>query len=139
MDLKELDTVTAANAGLEISLRHPATQEPIGMHITVMGRDSDAFREMQAQQNRGRLDRAVRAGSLKKGMLREQVDRDAIRLLAACTRSWRQDGVEGGTLTVDGVEVECTAAAAEDLYTKYPWVREQVDEAVMDRANFLQR
>ena len=43
-DLADLDTVKACNAGAEIELKHPVTLAPVGIFVTVLGKDSDAFR-----------------------------------------------------------------------------------------------
>ena len=41
MDLASIDTVKGANAGAEVKLYHPSTNEDIGITIRVLGKDSD--------------------------------------------------------------------------------------------------
>ncbi len=146
MDLAKLDTVARANEGFELQLFNPGTMENLGIYITVLGRDSTEFRELQAEQNKKRMAKLAKGGSFRMGAVNlTEVERDSIELLAACTKSWRQDvpgAAEGEatslpTLTLDGQELACNAANATKLYTAYPWIREQVDAGVTDRANFI--
>jgi hypothetical protein len=65
----------------------------------------------------------------------ESVEADGIQLLATVTKSWRQG--EKQTLTVEGKELPCTKDNAVILYERFPWIKEQVDTAVGDRANFI--
>lgn len=51
-----------------------------------------------------------------------------IELLTACTASWN--------LTWNGKQPECTPENVRKLYAEQPWIREQVDVFVGDRANF---
>lgn len=151
MDLKELDTVKAATDGFEVQLYHPGTNEDLGIFITVLGRDSEEFTKLQSQQNQRRSGKMFKSGQFKPGSLTdEEVKRDTIALLAACTKSWREappakkeNGVgaaaaekvaEKSTLTIAGAELPCTRDNAVQLYTDHPWIREQIDAAVSDRA-----
>jgi hypothetical protein len=141
MDLKELDVISSANEGFELRLVNPKTQENLGLYITVLGKDSDAFRRLSAEQNRRRLTKMTKGGVVRFGTLSaEELDADAVDLLAACTVRWREDeGVAApkDTLTINGDEVPCTRANAVSVYTRFPWIREQVDTAIGDRANFI--
>jgi hypothetical protein len=146
MDLKELDTTAACERGFELELLHPSTAMPLSMFITVVGRDSDTFTKLQNEQNRQRLGRAQKLGNRPMISL-DDIEHETIDVLAACTRSWRrivseegeQKGQELATLLLDDQELTCTKANATKLFTRMKWVREQVDAAVMDRANFLKR
>ena len=60
----------------------------------------------------------------------ESIEAEAIEVLIACTLDWANVAFEGEVL-------ECTKANIRKVYTAFPWVREQVDEFVDDRANFM--
>lgn len=65
----------------------------------------------------------------------EEIEEDALDLLAALTSGWRLLNFDGSPL-----EVEFSIANARELYA-HPgmnWLREQVDEFAGDRANFSQ-
>lgn len=151
MDLAKLDTVASANEGFEVQLFNPGTMENLGIYITVLGRDSDEFRRLQAEQSKRRMGKLAKGGSFRMSSINaEEMERDTLELLAACTKSWRQErpAAEGesldekhyvDTLTVAKEELVCTRENALMLYTKYPWIKEQVDAGVTDRANFIKR
>lgn len=151
MDLKDFDVVSGANEGFELQLVNYKTQEPLPLFVTVLGRDSDAFRRVQADQQRRRLAKMTKGNVVRVGSVSaEELEADAIDLLAACTVGWREELAPEGsavpegsrhekkTLTVRGEELTCTRANAARLYADFPWIREQVDAAVGDRANFTQ-
>lgn len=130
VDLGTIDTVKAANDGVEVELYHPGTNVNLGVKIKVLGRDSTLFRKISADQNRKRIAKMSKGNQFKMTVLSpEEVENDSIMLLAACTLSW--SGV-----VVEGQEPACTRENAADLYTRFPWIREQVDTAVGDRALF---
>lgn len=142
MDIAKLDTVAQANHGFEASLHHPGTLADLGIFITVLGRDSTEFRRVSAEQNRKRVSKIQKAGGMQRVALTvEELEQDSLDLLSACTKSWRQvvKEKEKATLTLNGQELECSTANARKLYADYPWIKEQVDMAVTDRANFSKR
>lgn len=142
MDLNDLDTTRAAETGFELELTHPTNASPLGMFVTVLGRDSDAYTKLQAAQNRKRIERLQKLGG-RVTLSADELERDAIALLAACTRSWRRDTEESkgpkDTWLLEEEELVCSVANASKVYTRFKWIREQVDEAVVNRANFLTR
>jgi len=131
MDLATLDTRAGANAGFDVELKHPDSGDPIGAVIRVYGADSDAYKDKQLTQQRERLEKLARKGRVQPPTP-EQLEQQSIELLAAATDGWQ--GLEIG-----GKPVEFNRAAAVQLYGDYPWIREQVDAAIHDRANFLPR
>ncbi len=124
MDLASLEP---ASEGVEMQVRHPATNAPIdGMAITVLGLDSARAVQMQ----RAATNRRLKQGINKMKWSAEEIDEDGIQMLSALTTSWR--GIE-----LDGKPLECNRQNATTLYTRFRWLREQVDEFVGERANFL--
>lgn len=142
MDFANLDTVEGSNKGFELRLFNPTTLKDLDIWITVLGRDSDEYRNLSNAHQQKRISKMSRAGSVRATFSTpEEFDREAVELLAAVTKSWRQveDGKERDTLTVKKEELVCGKENAARLYKEYPWVKEQVDAAVLDRANFLKR
>lgn len=129
MDLLTLDTKAHAQAGAVLSLEHPATGEPVGVEINLMGSDSEAFRGKKRELERARADKLRRARS-RSAVDLSTTDNESCALLAACTTGWT--GVEKGKK-----EIPFSVQAAEEIYMELPWIREQVDAFVGDRANFL--
>jgi len=149
VDLAKLDTVSGANQGFELQLLDPGTLANLGIFIQVLGRDSAEFRKLAADQNRRRIAKVTRGGQFRAGAASlEEMESDGIELLAECTKGWRSVELDKDDptieqskpfLTIGGEEVQFSRAAAVKLYTNYPWIREQVDGAVIDRANFIKR
>lgn len=135
IDLAALDTVKGSNIGFEVSIYNPATNEDLGLFITVLGKDSDEFQKVSRSQQKRRMEKMSKGGFRNTNIPIESVEADGIQLLAAVTKSWRQG--EKQTVTVDGEELACTKENAVAVYERFPWIKEQIDAAVGDRANFI--
>lgn len=123
MDLSTLDTVASSDEGAVLTIRHPATNEPIeGMWIRVAGPDSSIVK-----QRRAAIRRKMRGmGKVDYNLL----DEEARQTRIAMTLAW--DG-----FTVEGKKLDCKPENIRNLYDRFPWIADQVDEFQGDRANFL--
>jgi hypothetical protein len=143
MDLANLYTKRLADEGVKMELLHPETREPLTfkpegedkerpMTITLRGADSDAYRQKQLKISNQRIKRSMSAGSRNAHVAidAEDLDKDALELLIASTVAW--DGI-----TINGELVEFSIDNVRQLYTEYPWIREQVDSFISDRSRFL--
>jgi hypothetical protein len=132
-DLAALDVSKASNKPYKLELKHPVTKEPLGMFISVLGRDSDVFTEtMNESINADRRQRAldIKRGRDPKVETIEENMRDSVALMAKITVAF--DHVEyNGPLSF-------SEANAVKLYTEQTWVLKQVTDAVNDIANFMQ-
>lgn len=122
----DYDLTKAANEGATLTLYHPKTQEPFydgddPVTITVKGNDSDEFKAALSDIVDAHSDR-------KKGKL-AQAETRAIMLMARVTTDW--SGIDW-----EGKPLEFTQANARMLYRARPWIRQQVDEFVQEKANF---
>lgn len=138
-DLSALDTAAAGEEGATLHVKHPATgepmfvmppgaTEPVALTLRLLGSDSPTWRAKVADVNRRRL--REMQNNRKHVVQPEQIDRDALELLAACTVAWH--GV-----VVDGKTVACSPEAAAMVYRRLPWLREQADEFANARENFM--
>lgn len=131
MDLATLDITKAANEGAVMEVRHPAAGtvlkddagEPIT--ITLIGSDSEKVKRRQ----RVELNKRLKSGR-RQAMTAEELDEQGLDLLAFCTVSWTG-------IMLDGQVLECNHGNAVAVYQRLPWLKEQVDTFVGDRANFL--
>lgn len=129
MDLSKLDTVAGSNKGGVLKLLHPVNnsvlndskgKKPKDYFITLLGEDSDLFRNSVKRDYEK---------SLKKKT--EDIDkdiRDSAQRLAKCTTDCY--------FIEDGKPIDCTTQEMFRIYMKYPWIREQVQAYMKDRANF---
>ncbi|MDD4390195.1 MAG: hypothetical protein PHW03_05265 [Eubacteriales bacterium] len=148
IDLASLDTVQGSNAGFEVSIYNPATNEDLGVFITVLGKDSDEFQKVSRAQQKKRMAKMSKGGFRSNNMTLspEEIEAEGISLLAAVSKKWRTAAVKEGevitepekdTILIDGKELPFSIANAEMIYKRFPWIKEQVDTAVGDRANFI--
>lgn len=128
IDLASIDTVKDANQGATVDLYHPTNGKDLGIKVTVLGRDSDKFRSVQAAQGRKRTAKLQKT-NFRGGVDANDIEKDGIELLAACTIGW-------AGMVLNGQEVPFSLENAIAIYTKYPWIKEQIDTAVSDRSLF---
>ena len=135
IDLSSLDTVTGANAGFDVELFHPGTREDLGITIHVLGRDSDKYQEVSRRQQKRRTAKlskgGFRPGNVGGSISPEELESGSIELLAECTTGWSSN------MALDGEPLAFTVENAKTVYKRFPWIREQVDEAIDNRANFI--
>jgi hypothetical protein len=136
LDLSSIDTVKGSNDGFDVQIYHPGTNEDLGIVITILGKDSDEFQKVSRAQSKKRMQKLTKGGFRNTGAIPvEEIEQDSLDLLAACTKGWTQD--DKPTITVDGKELAYSKDNAVALYERFPWIKEQVDTAMGDRANFI--
>lgn len=129
MDLSTLDTT--GNAGVAMPVLHPATRTPLlaadGSPITIslVSTDSKPYRDALRETTNKQLRENRRAV-----LTAEQIEDKALSLLAACVTGWSNIELEGAVLPF-------SAANVKRLFACVPWLKEQCDEFVTERANFL--
>lgn len=130
IDLSDLNTTAVADQGFELTVAHPKTGAPTSMKITLLGADSEAYREKSNAFQRARIDRMNK--SRRMAVSPDEIEAEATELLVAVTTGW-------SGFTLDGTELAFSTANVRRVYGHpgWRWLREQVDQAVGDRANFL--
>lgn len=128
-DFAARDVAAKAEEGAELEVLDPVTGEPVGVYITLAGADSSLHRKATATITKRRLN--GQKGFRAKGFDPEKVEAESIEILAACTLSWK--GV-----VVDGAALPCSRDNAIKMYTRFPWLREQVEQFIGDRSAYLQ-
>jgi hypothetical protein len=128
MDLAKLDLTKASNEGAWYTLKHPATGEELSGKIKIIGKDSTKFTQLSEEFKRKALEDMKSAKTMAQRMESAQEQSDAI--LAACTIDW-----EG--MMLDGKDLPFTEANVKMIYSRFTWIKEQIDTAIADRSNFL--
>lgn len=127
LDLSLLDPSAKSNEGFELQLLHPVTKAPTGAFITIMGQDSNTYKDVMHDRYNTFV-RSQASGNTKRDSS-EEVDAKEIELLTACTKAFRN-------VTFEGSPLPFTHSNALKLY-KIAWVRQQVNAAIVDITNFL--
>ncbi len=119
-DLSTLDQDDTAT----IQIVHPSTGDELGATATVYGQDSEIFRSesRKAEARYTEYSRRNR-GKFMPPEQREELDRQKV---IACTKS-----IDG--LMYKGVPL----TDIDDIFTRFPWIYEQVTQGIMDRGNFI--
>jgi nucleoside 2-deoxyribosyltransferase len=136
-DLDDMDTTTLSERGVAFQImRLDRPSEPLrnrdgsAVTITVLGPDSAKYRHHQSLAVRKRVEEAAASGS---GILTQDSDESltqAITLMASITTEWTFKNAANEP-------IPCTHEAAVALYTQFPAIRDQIDQKVSRRSNFL--
>jgi len=129
----DLASLAVSQEGQTLELRHPIegtvlkTDKGKPITITLVGTDSDVFRKAQ----RSILDRRLNQKGKTK-LSAAELEEEAVTTLISCTLGW-------SGIVLDGEELAFNKDNVRKLYsrTDLPWIRDQVDEFIADRANFL--
>lgn len=132
-DLSKFDTATLANNGAPVPLVSPLGDVVIGadgkpVTFFIYGQDSKKFRDAINEIRRRNL-------SNKKAKVKtpDEEDSEAIERLADLTAGWSNN------FDLDGQQFGYSRENAIKLYSdsRFQWLYEQINRAVMNRANFL--
>lgn len=107
------------------------TKEKVRKYVTItlLSKDSDQFRKVSTRVTNKRLEKSLRAGGRVR-VRAEEIENDQLDLLVACTTGW--DNVQLGSEVLEFNDLNVRR-----LYQEVPAIREQVDNFIGDRANFL--
>lgn len=148
VDIGDLDSIDAMNKGVEIELVHPTTGAKLGIFVTVLGQDSDVFRDAireKEDEGRRRAAMASRTGQDVPVITSEQLEAQATDMLCLCTVGWRSETYdEKGEVIADkpvivfkGEELAFNVPNGRILYSRLLWMRKQVDKAIGTLALFI--
>jgi hypothetical protein len=126
----DLSSITASANTVEI--RHPATSEPIGLTINLRPPTHPDVKAV----NRKLMNETLKARGGK--LTAEKLEANSMDRLVAATESFAWGaGADGEPASWNGEKLEATHANVRNVYTKAPWIKQQVDEALGDEASFF--
>lgn len=125
-DLSAFDDLSKLqDDGIDVPILHPASGDALGITIRVAGPDSTRQRQARQAIMNKRLQRR------NQRMRATDIEDENIAVLARSILSW--SGVK-----VSGAELDCNVENAENVLRRFPFIREQIEQAAGDRAGFLQ-
>lgn len=120
-DLTDLYTVEAHGIGAEMQVKGPDGVK-LDMYISFVGIDSEKWEEIQTKFRTEQLEAATKG----KTALAKVIS----KMLSEAAFAWRGFKSKGDV-------VEFTNDAAFELFVNAPYVREQADDYIATRANFI--
>jgi glutamine amidotransferase-like uncharacterized protein len=124
-DLNDLDIISRADVGAECVIKNPVTGEDTPAYLMLAGADSLVYKHAQHRIANARINRKSTAR-----ITIEEIEAEQIGVLVECTIGW--DGMVMG-----GVEMPFDRATVRRMYEKFPTVREQAEQFISDRGNYL--
>lgn len=124
--MTELTNIVAAERRLEIL--HPATDDPVGLVLILL---PDSHPQVKAAARKAINDRINNRGKVTA----EQIEASRITMLAASVSGWDWQG----ELTFHGEKPVFQEQTLRRLLKELPWVAEQADAALGERAEFFRR
>lgn len=142
IDFDTLDTTAACEKPYEFELVHPASKEPLGVFVSVVGPESAAFKvrvRKEINQDRRKDFEAKRKGKEAAPSTIEEDEAFSISLVADLVTGWRtdKDGKNEPVIYWKGEKLEFSADNLARWLKHFAWVRVQINEAASDLGNFL--
>lgn len=142
-NIAELGLIGEAENPVELAIVHPKTRVPVGLYIGLVGKDSEAYRALARKLQNKRFVELRKTRTLT--MTAEQNEEETIRLLGATVRYWKSTIFENGKPTnefsptfFNGKDyLDCNVKNVEWVLRNCPEIREQVEDFIDDRGNFL--
>lgn len=138
MNLAALSPTSISDTGFPVVVLHPTTNLPMGITVTVCGSDSATFKKIQRRQLNSRMERQVRNRKNKSFVTAEELEAEGLDLLVGCTKAWHTGDRPELEMEV-GEWLPCTPENVRRVYEELPWLKEQIDQEIGDRTNFLSR
>ena len=120
----DISSIKAATTQVEI--RHPGTQELIGLNVWLKPMSDSAVKAVQ----RRFTNEALRQRNMKLTAEKADANRTDILLAAIDRWEWTNDA------SFEGEQLDCTPENVRKVL-KVDWVRDQIDEALGDDASFF--
>jgi hypothetical protein len=116
-----------------VELKHPVTEEILTkddgkpMTITVYAPHSSVYKSQMHEQTNKRIQKAAKGKKVT--FTAEELENTTLELLAKTTKDW--------SIQLNGKSPKYSVGEAIDLYSKLPWLKQQVLEAQEDYTAFL--
>lgn len=113
-----------SNEGVWINIDDVNGVQIEGVRIKILGIDSDAYKKRQRQITDKRIN------NRKMKITSAELESESLSLITSCVVGW--EGVED-----DNGSIECTESNVRKFLSEHTYIKEQIDAAIADRANFI--
>ena len=112
----------------EVELRHPATDEGLGMFFSLRSPHSDEVRKAERSWLNKRL------AKRKQNLTAESLEAAAEAKIESAVSGWRFES----EVTIDGEQPEFSPSALRALIRDHVWIRQFLDEELGDFGSFFE-
>lgn len=120
------DISTIVATARDIDIKHPVTDQPLGLTITLL---PDTHPKVRAAARKALNDRMSGKGKITA----EQIEENQLALLCASVFGWDWQG----DLSFHGDKPEFTDANLRKVLKELSWVKEQIDAELVNRTEFF--
>jgi len=113
----------------EVELRHPATDEGLGMYFYLRSPHSDEVRKAERSWLNKRL------AKRKQNLTAESLEAAAEAKIEAAVSGWRFDSSD---VTIDGEQPDFSPQTLRSLIRDHVWIRQFLDEELGDFGSFFE-
>lgn len=124
----DINSFSINESPISVTLRNPVTGEDLLndkgdlMQVMVVNSDSTKFRGIKSSM--------FAKNRKSKNVTFERAEAQSFEILALATTEFKG-------LQIGGDILKYSKDAAISLYKEYPWIKEQIDDAIVDRSVFL--
>ena len=142
MELKNLK-MEKVDSGAEMNVKHPVTKEPTDMFLTLMGKDSKAFRAIELAKTQEVMDSMMEQQSNSRGNSKGRKPAKATlradKEISDMVKKYSSMIVSSRGFQDGGKEYQFVGDVALEALSDggYVWLFEQIVEFVEDRTNFF--
>lgn len=140
-DIDDISILDKANGGVVIEMLRPTTTgayKPSGVFFRMLGRDSDAVREVEFRHHTARVKRMATNGTGKHEFDAEAQEQENLELLCAAIEGWSMGETPWtNTVRLKGQHLLPTLENKIAILRHVPDWRVQAEAYAMNRANFM--
>lgn len=134
MDLKQLE-IDPKGQVTEFTPEHPTKGGPIededGMLTLILkGPDHEDVQEVDQKYQSKLLSNGIQNRNKNQAYTAKDLQNQLMEVAIAATEDWEN-------MIFEGQHLECNDENKKFIYTRMPWLREQVTTFIRDRANFM--
>ncbi|MCI2243780.1 hypothetical protein L3067_04055 [Xanthomonas sp. PPL568] len=110
----------------DIEIKHPVSDEPVGLSITLL---PDTDPRVRAVARKALNERLIGKGKLSA----EKIEQNRLDMLVASVSGWGWEG----DLTFKGSKPDFTESNLRAVLAHLPWIQDQIDAELVDRSEFF--
>lgn len=124
-----MDISTLVSKERVIEIKHPATEQDLGIRVTIMSINDDRMKSIRRRCINRRLELEKRGKSLKA----DDLEDNEIELIIGAVTGWDWYG----DIDFNGAKPEFNENNLRKVLSTFPWFKQQIDDAITDEKAFF--